>query len=81
LPTFSRPKRYLRCCCNWWRFLCPTPSRFELDVGDSDFTEVVAKLRSKKSYYVPVLPHQKEKRKVLVLDLDETLIHTSFTKP
>lgn len=28
-----------------------------------------------------MLPPQKEQKKVLVLDLDETLVHTTFSKP
>ena len=52
-----------------------------MDVRDDNFAEVIAQIRNKKSYYAPVLPAQKEAKKVLVLDLDETLIHTSFTKP
>lgn len=42
---------------------------------------MIAQIRNKKSVYGSVLPEQKEKKRVLVLDLDETLIHTSFTKP
>ena len=70
-----------KCCCNLWRFFCRRPTRLELDVSDSEFSNVISEIRSKKAYYAPVLPQQKRERKVLVLDLDETLIHTSFTKP
>jgi Dullard-like phosphatase family protein len=42
---------------------------------------VIAQIRNKKSVYASALPEQREKRRVLVLDLDETLIHTSFNRP
>lgn len=84
LPSQSKVaalKDYFLCISNLWRYLCRSPTRWELDVNDSDFTTAISRLKSKKSYYASVLPAQKQKKKVLVLDVDQTLIHTSFTKP
>ena len=84
LPSQSKVavlKDYFLCISNLWRYLCRSPTRWELDVNDSDFTTAISRLKSKKSYYASVLPAQKQKKKVLVLDMDQTLIHTSFTKP
>ena len=50
-------------------------------MNDSDLTSIIQKIKSKKTDYTPLLPPQKGNKKVLVLDLDETLIHTTFTKP
>lgn len=74
-------KNYFLCISNLWRYLCRSPTRWELDVNDSDFTTAISRLKSKKSYYASVLPAQKQKKKILVLDMDQTLIHTTFTKP
>lgn len=52
-----------------------------MDVNETQFTELVEKIRSKKNQVNVVLPPQKEQKRVLVLDLDETLIHTTFVKP
>jgi|JI9StandDraft_1071089.scaffolds.fasta_scaffold1863898_1 TFIIF-interacting CTD phosphatase-like protein len=38
-------------------------------------------MKNKKYNYNPLLPAQKQPKKSLVLDLDETLIHTTFNKP
>lgn len=38
-------------------------------------------MKNKKYNYNPLLPSQKQPKKSLVLDLDETLIHTTFNKP
>ena len=43
-------------------------------------SHLLDRLRNKKGGYPIVLPPLKEKKKTLVLDLDETLIHTSFRK-
>lgn len=50
-------------------------------MNDSDLASIIQKIKNKKTDYAPLLPPQKGNKKVLVLDLDETLIHTTFTKP
>jgi TFIIF-interacting CTD phosphatase-like protein len=50
-------------------------------MSDTDLSSIIQKIKSKKKDYSPLLPPQKTHKKVLVLDLDETLIHTTFTKP
>ena len=69
------------CFANLWRYWCRSSPKLEMDINDSEFGAVVSRIKKKKSYFSVVLPPQKEKKKVLVLDLDETLIHSSFTKP
>jgi TFIIF-interacting CTD phosphatase-like protein len=50
-------------------------------MNDSDLNSIIQKIKNKKTDYAPLLPPQKTHKKVLILDLDETLIHTTFTKP
>lgn len=77
LCCLVRYAQYLR---NIWRWVSSSSGKLELDINDSDFVEVIAKIKRKK-HYTAVLPPQREPKKVLVLDLDETLIHTTFSKP
>lgn len=81
VSSWKNIKGCLKCVTNCWKFWCTKPTRVELDVNDADFADVISQIRSKKSHYPSVLPPQRHPQKVLVLDLDETLIHTSFTKP
>ena len=77
----ERLKSYVNCLSNLWRYICYRPDSFELDANDPGFINLIASIKNKKKQYNSVLPAQKEKRKVLVLDLDETLIHTTFSRP
>lgn len=42
---------------------------------------MIDKIKNKKDGYQIVLPPLKEPKKTLVLDLDETLVFTTFKKP
>ena len=53
----------------------------EIDIEEKDFTKVVDKINKNIKINKTLLPPQQYKKKVLVLDLDETLIHTTFNKP
>lgn len=55
--------------------------QLEIDTNDTDLASIIQKIRNKKEEHASLLPPQKTHKKVLVLDLDETLIHTTFTKP
>jgi TFIIF-interacting CTD phosphatase-like protein len=52
-----------------------------LEIDDQDLPKTIAKIISNKQHCRIVLPPQKQNRKVLVLDLDETLVFSSFNKP
>jgi TFIIF-interacting CTD phosphatase-like protein len=52
-----------------------------LKANDENFTEIINKIKKKKISSSFVLPAQKEPKKTLILDLDETLIHSTFNKP
>lgn len=73
--------KYLSCIRKLWRQVFKRSPQLEIDMNDSDLSSIIQKIKSKKTDYAPLLPPQKGSKKVLVLDLDETLIHTTFTKP
>ena len=52
-----------------------------MGIDSKDLLGAVAQIKDNKHKMPILLPPQKEKRKVLVLDLDETLIHTTFNPP
>jgi TFIIF-interacting CTD phosphatase-like protein len=73
--------RYVKCLANLWRFVCKKSAPLQIDAEDSDIADLIEKIKNKKCNYSPLLPAQKQAKKSLVLDLDETLIHTTFNKP
>lgn len=74
-------KSYLNCLSNLWRYICYSPKTLELNLNDADLNSLIAKIKANKKQVGSVLPAQKEHKKVLVLDLDQTLINTTFNKP
>ena len=64
--------------CRWIR---SSELKREYMVTEDDFTDIIYKIKNKKNKPESVIPPQTELKKVLVLDLDETLIHTTFTRP
>lgn len=75
-------QRYFNCFRNLCTFFTRGNSKTkQMDVNETQFTELVEKIRSKKNQVSVVLPPQKQQKRILVLDLDETLIHTTFVKP
>lgn len=53
----------------------------EFIVNESEMTKEVQRIKNYKTKYISVLPEPKQKdSKTLVIDLDQTLIHTSFKK-
>ena len=76
----GRFRRFMTCLSNLWMFICPNEERFELRTSHNEVAKMISRLQKNKNHYKSVLPPQKESKKVLVLDLDETLIYTTFTK-
>lgn len=50
-------------------------------MNDKDFESLINKIKRKSYKSRPLLPPQKINKKVLILDLDETLIYTTFKRP
>jgi hypothetical protein len=68
-------------CLEYLFSLCRKPKKLEYDINESEITKEVEKLKRKKNKVDPLLPPPLcPKTKTLVLDLDETLIHSSFKK-
>lgn len=51
------------------------------DVNETDLTREIEKIKKRKLKASAMIPPQQQARKTLVLDLDETLVHTTFKKP
>jgi len=67
------------CCCSWrciCRFLCCC--HFESRGSNQTLGVGSVELPKQTKYLLPTIPDGKERKKCLVLDLDETLVHSSF---
>lgn len=69
-------------CFNYLLLKCKkTTKKRQFDINESEMTKEVEKIKKRKSKIQPLIPpNTNHKVKTLVLDLDETLIHTSFKK-
>jgi len=66
------------CCCPcWWSFCCCSYGTAHQGAGHSD-VQFADCGDTGARYLLPEIPEGQKRRKCLVLDLDETLVHSSF---
>jgi TFIIF-interacting CTD phosphatase-like protein len=71
----------MNCLIRFWRLCFLSERKRNYDINNKDFESLIDKIKAKTYKFKTVLPPQKIPKKVLVLDLDETLVSSTFNKP
>ena len=74
-------EKFTRCIANLWRNFFMKNKHLEINMSQRNLIMAIQRIKNSKTNNTPVLVPQKTPKKVLVLDLDETLVFTTYSKP
>lgn len=74
-------EKFTKCIANLWKNFFMKNKHLEINLSQRSLIIAIQKIKNDKNTKGPLLCPQQSPKKVLVLDLDETLVFTTYTKP